>query len=160
MGFRPTETLVYFYFLRRISMQPETNPKSDQLIQRIRNSLQKAERYTLRLRKTYTRLVVSGFVGSTATVLVAGGTAVQGPLVGSGIEGWRLACIVAALLSLIATVSVGLVQQLKLGERVPQGQLCIGRLRALDVALAVGGREFKEIAKEYEGVVKEFPEVI
>lgn len=141
-------------------MQPETNSKRDQLIQRIQDSLRKAENYSLRLRRTYTRLVVGGFVGSTATVLVAGGTAVQGPLVGSGVEGWRLACIVAALLSLISTICVGLVQQLKLGERVPQGQLCIGQLRALDIALAIEGREFDEIAKEYEGVVKAFPEVI
>ena len=141
-------------------MQPETNSKRDQLIQRIRDSLRKAENYSLRLRKTYTRLVVGGFVGSTATVLVAGRTAVQGPLVGSGVEGWRLACIVAALLSLISTICVGLVQQLKLGERVPQGQLCVGQLRALDIALAIEGREFDEIAKEYEGVVKAFPEVI
>ena len=141
-------------------MQPETDHKSDQLIQRIRDSLRKAEDYTLRLRRTYTRLVVGGFAGSATTLLVAGGTAVRGPLVGSGVEGWRLACVVAALLSLISTICVGLVQQLKLGERVPRGQLCIGRLRALDVALAIEGREFDEIAKEYEGVVKEFPEVI
>ena len=141
-------------------MQPEANSKRDQLIQRIRDSLLKAENYSLRLRRAYTRLVIGGFVSSTATVLVAGGTAVQGPLVGSGIEGWRLACIVAALLSLISTICVGLVQQLKLGERVPQGQLCVGQLRALDIALLIEGRDFDEIAKEYEEVVKAFPEVI
>ncbi len=107
-------------------MQPETIAKRDQLSQRLRDSLHKAENYTDRLRRPYTRLVVGGLVGSSATVLVAGGTAIQGPQVGSGTEGWRLACIVAALLSLITTICVGLGQQLKLGERLPQGQLCIG----------------------------------
>lgn len=141
-------------------MQPEADSKRNLLSQRIRDSLRRAENYTTHLRRNYTRLVIGGLIGSTVTVLVAGGTAVQGPLVGSGVEGWRLACIVAAILSLISTICVGLVQQLKLGERVPQGQLCIGRLRALDIALAIKGSEFDEIAKEYEEVVKAFPEVI
>jgi len=140
-------------------MQPKADSKRAQLGQHIRDSLLRAEKYTYRLRRTYTRLIIGGFAGSAATVLVAGGTSVQGPLVGSGIEGWRLACIVAALLSLISTICVGLGHQLKLGERLPQGQLCIGRLRALDVALSLEGRSFDEIAKEYEEVVKSFPEV-
>jgi hypothetical protein len=141
-------------------MQQESNSTREQLSQRIRDSLRKAETYTLRLRRTYTRLVVGGLFSSSATVLVAGGTSVQGPLVGSGVEGWRLACIVAALLSLISTICVGLGHQLKLGERVPQGQLCIGQLRALDLALAIGSRKLDEIMKEYEEVVKAFPEVM
>ena len=141
-------------------MQLGLNSRKEQLVQRIRDSLLRAENYSLRLRRSYTRLVIGGFISSTVTVLVAGGTAVEGPVVGSGVEGWRLACIVAALLSLISTICVGLVQQLKLGERVPQGQLCIGQLRALDIALMIEGRDLDEIAKEYEGVVKAFPEVI
>ena len=91
-------------------MPPEENSRRDQLSQRVRDSLRKAQNYTLRFRRIHTRLVVVGFVGSAVAVLVAGGTSIQGPLVGSGVEGWRLACVVAALLSLVSTVCVGLVQ--------------------------------------------------
>jgi len=134
--------------------------KREQLTQRINDSLKKAETYTLRLRKTNTRLVVGGIVGSSFSVLVAGGTAIQGPMVLTGIEGWRLACILAAILSLVSTVSIGLMQQLKIGERVPEGLLCIGRLKALDLALTVEEREIDAVAKEYGEILKEYSDVI
>jgi len=141
-------------------MQSEANSKKEQLGQRIRESLREAEAYSLRARKTYTWLVIGGLIGSAVTVLVAGGTAVQGPVGVTGIAGWRLACIIAAILSLISTICVGLVQQLKLGERLPKGQLCTAQLRALDLSLEIQGREPDEVLKEYEDILKAFPDVI
>jgi len=141
-------------------MQPESNSKQALLNQRIQSSLRRAETYTLGLRKAYTRLVIVGLVSSAATTLVAGGTALQGPLVGSGTIGWRITCIVAALLSLISAICMGAGQQLKLGERLPQGLLCVGRLRALDMALAIERRDWNDIAIEYEEIVKGFSDVL
>lgn len=141
-------------------MQPESNSKHALLNQRIQSSLRRAETYTLGLRKAYTRLVIGGLVSSAATTLVAGGTALQGPLLGTGTTGWRITCIVAALLSLISAICVGAGQQLKLGERLPQGLLCVGRLRALDMALAIESRDWNDIAIEYEEIVKGFAEVL
>lgn len=140
-------------------MQPTINSKQEQLNQRIQASLHQAEAYTARLRTTYNRLTFGGLLSSAVTTLVAGGTAVQGSLVGLGLGGWQLGCILAALLGLTSTVCVGMGQQLKLGERLPQGQLCIGQLRALDVALAVEGRAWSEVAKEYEEILKQNAEV-
>jgi hypothetical protein len=140
-------------------MQTETNARQQELSHRLQNSLHQAESYSARLRTTYDRLVVGGLVTSAVTTLVAGGTALAGPMAGSGDTGWRLACTIAALFSLVSTICVGIGQQLKLGERVPKGQLCAGQLRALDVQLAVGTSDWSDIAKEYEQVLKNYSDV-
>lgn len=137
-------------------MQPEISPKHTQLRQHVQASLRQAETYTTRLRKVYTGLVIGGIVCSAATVLVAGGTALQGPAIGTG---WQLACGVAAGLSLVSTICNGVMQQLKLGEHLPLAQLSVGRLRGLDLALVTGSRDWSEIAKEYEAIIKEAAEV-
>jgi hypothetical protein len=141
-------------------MQPTTNSKQEQLGRYVEASLRRAETYTAGLRNTYTLLVVGGLLSSAASTLVAGGAAVGGAAVGLSTFGWQFFCILAALLSFATTVLVGVMQQLKLGERLPLGQLCVGRLRALDVALTTGSREWTEIAKEYEVIVKESAEVL
>ena len=135
-------------------MQPETNPKQEQLHQRIQDSLHRAQKYAVGLRKTHTSLVIGGLVGSTVATLVAGVTAAQGPVVGTGPEGWRLACTIAAGLSFLSTLCMGIQEQFKFGERLPQGQLCVARLRAIEGALALGTRAWDEIAKEYEEILQ------
>ncbi|MBN1248130.1 MAG: hypothetical protein JXC32_10765 [Anaerolineae bacterium] len=113
-----------------------------------------------RLRRTNAGLLISGIVSSAVSTLITGITAAQGPIVGSGTEGWRLACIVAAVFSFGTTVSVGLNQRLKIGERLAETQQCAGRLRALRVAIATSTREWDAIAKEYEEIVRSYPQLI
>ena len=140
-------------------MPPETDSHQAQLQQHIQASLRQAETYTAGLRKTYTILVVGGLVSSAATTLVAGGAALQGPAAGLTTGGWVLTCGIAAILGFASTVCVGVVQQLKLGERLPLGQLCVGQLRALDVAMTTGSRAWGDIAKEYEAIVRDSAKV-
>jgi hypothetical protein len=140
-------------------MQPENLSRKDQWSQHIQASLRRAEAYTANLRRTYTFLVVGGLLCSAASTLVAGGAAVGGPAVGLAQGGWQFFCILAALFSFATTVLVGVVQQLRLGERLPLGQLCVGRLRALDVALSTDSRDWGEIIKEYEAILKDSAEV-
>jgi hypothetical protein len=140
-------------------MQPETNPKQEQLRQRIQDSLHRALKYAVGLRKTHTGLAIGGLISSAVATLVAGVTAALGPVVGTGIEGWKLACIVAAALSLISTLCMGIQEQLKFGERVPQGQLCVARLRAIEGALALGSRAWDEVAKEYKEILQGHAEI-
>ena len=140
-------------------MQPQANPKQEQLRHYVQTSLRQAETYTASVRKTNTLLVIGGLVTSAATTLVAGGAALAGPAAGLGTSGWQLTCAIAAGLGFISTICGGVVQQLKLAERLPLGQLCVGRLRALEVALTTDSREWGEIAKEYEAIMKESAEV-
>jgi hypothetical protein len=128
--------------------------------QRVRDNLRQAETVSARLRQTNTRLQVTSIASSAVTTLVAGITAVQGPVVGQGDPGWRLACVVAAIFGLVSAVCVGLNQQLKLSDRQAQSYQCTGRLKALDAAITTGSRNQEEVAKEYEEIVKTYPEYI
>ncbi len=74
--------------------------------------------------------------------------------------GWQAACIVAAVLGFITTICVSFSQQLKIGDRLLHSNLCAGRLKLLDTAIATGSRGWDEISKEYEEVVKTFPDSI
>lgn len=128
--------------------------------QRVRASLQKTEERTAGLRKTNTRLLVSGIASSAASTLVAGTTAAQGPIIGEGAQGWRVACIVAAVFGFVATVCTGLVQQLKISDRLSKGNQCLGKLRSLDLDIAAGSRSWEETIQEYQEIVKGYPELV
>jgi hypothetical protein len=141
-------------------MSKESTPDRNALAQRVEASLQKAEGIVSGLRKANTRLLVAGMASSAAATLVAGITAAQGPVVGTGIEGWRVACIVAAVFAAASTVSTGLNQQLKISDRLAKGTQCVGRLKSLDIVIATGSRGWEEIVKEYEEIAKTYPELI
>jgi H+/Cl- antiporter ClcA len=127
---------------------------------RVKESLQRAEGHAARLRTMNTRMLVSGVVTSAVATLVTGVTALGGPVVGEGIPGWRLACIVGAIFAFLSSLFVGLNQQLRVGDRLSQGTECAGRLRFLDLAIATGSREWDDITKEYEAILTTYPEVI
>ena len=129
------------------------------LADRVRESLHKADRQVSRLRKTSTRLLITSILSSAATTLVTGITAAAGPVVGEGIPGWRLACTVGAVLAFLTTVCVGINEQFKIGDRVARGQEGVGRLRALDLALVAGNRPPTELLREYEEVLRGWPDL-
>lgn len=140
-------------------MSQELEQKHEALARRVRQSLEKAELTASRIRTTNTRLLVLGVFNSGVSTLVTGVTAAQGPIVGEGIPGWRLACAVGAVFGFATTVSVGLNQQLKLGERLSEANQCLGRLKFLDVAMETGSRSWAEISEEYEEILRTCPQV-
>ena len=140
-------------------MTQETIQDPKAFTQIVKDTLQKTQERISGLRKTNTWLLLTGIVSSAATTLVAGGTAAAGPVVGEGIAGWRLACIVAAILAFASTVVTALSQQMKIGEQLIEGTQCVGRLRALDVAIATGSQSWAEITKEYGDIVRAYPEL-
>lgn len=134
--------------------------KNQQLLtERVKGNLLSTEQETLRLRTANTRLLVAGIVSSATATLVTGLTAAQGPLVGEGIPGWRLACAVGAVFAFAATVCAGLGQQLKLSERLARCNQVLGRLKALDLAIDTGSRDWDEISQEYTEILKVHPEI-
>ena len=97
---------------------------------------------------------------SAAATLVAGITAASGPIIGSGTEGWRLACIIAAIFGFAATVSNGLGQQLKVNEHLIECTHCVNKLRLLNLGITTGNKSQEDISKEYEEIVSNYPEFI
>jgi hypothetical protein len=141
-------------------MSKESTLDRNALTRRVTASLTRAEAIVSGLRKAHTRLLVAGMGSSAVATLVAGITAAQGPVVGQGTEGWRVACIVAAVFAFASTATTGLHQQLKIGDRVSEGTQCVGRLKSLDVVIGTGSRGWEEIASEYEEIAKAYPELI
>ena len=127
---------------------------------KVRESVRHVESQASRLRAIYTRLLVFSVVNTAATTLVTGFTAAQGPFIGEGPTGWRVSCIIAAVLGFAATLSIGLNQQLRLSERLSEANLSLGRLRYLDVAIATGTREWDHITQEYQDILRLYPEAL
>lgn len=129
-------------------------------LDRLKQSLQYTKVRTAKLQKMHTGFMVTSIVSSSATTLVAAITAAQGPIIGDGPAGWKISCIIAAVFGFAATLCIGLNQQLKVSDRLSKSHECLGRLQSLDVATAIGSREPKQIMKEYEELVRTFPEFI
>jgi acid phosphatase family membrane protein YuiD len=141
-------------------MSIENSQGRKALLQRVKSSLQKAEKIVRRHKKAHARLLVTGMTSSAASTLVAGITAASGPVIGVGTEGWRLACIVAAVLGFTATISTGLGQQLKTKNHLIEGTQCIGRLKSLDVGLTADSRNWEDIVIEFEEIARIYPDFI
>ena len=140
-------------------MAPEPIQDRKAFAQIVKESLQSGQERIAGLRKTHLWLLIASIVSSAVTTLVAGVTAAAGPVVSEGVAGWRLACIVAAVFGFASTACTTLTQELKIGERLVQGTQCVGRLKALDLAIATGSQSLEEIAKEYTDIVKVYPEI-
>ena len=141
-------------------MSTESTQNRDALAQRVKSGIKKADQIVSGQKKVHTGLLVSGLTSSAAATLIAGITAAQGPIVGSGTEGWRLACIVAAVFGFTSTVSSGLTQQLKVTDRLTEGKQCASKLKRLDVGITTGNKSWEEITREYEEIVNNYPEFI
>ena len=126
----------------------------------VKASLQKAGEIVSGYRKKKNRLLFAAMISSTAATLVAGVTAAAGPMADIGTEGWRMACIIAAIFGFISTVSTGLSEQLKISDRISEGSQGIGKLKYLDVLITTGNKSWEEITEEYEEIAKAYPELI
>lgn len=126
----------------------------------VKASLRKAGAIVSDYRKKKNRLLTTTMISSTAVTLVAGITAAIGPVAGTGVEGWRMACIIAAIFGFVSTVSTGLSEQLKISDRISDGSQGIGRLKYLDVLITTGNKSWEEITDEYEEIAKAYPDLI
>ena len=126
----------------------------------VKSSLIKTEKALSGHRKKNKNLLLASMSFSAASTLVAGVTSAGGPIIGSGIEGWRLACIVAAVLGFISTISTGISQQLESSDDLLEGTQCVGKLRSLDLSITTGSRTREEIIKEYEHIAERYPKFI
>jgi ABC-type uncharacterized transport system substrate-binding protein len=141
-----------------MSQQPSEDRQA--LVTKVRGSLEKTETATRELRKSEKRLVVVSISSSAACTLVAGVTAAQGPVFMTGIPGWRLACVVSAILAFVATVSTGISQHMRIGDQLATVNQCAGRLRSLDVVASMGNRDWKEVTDEYADIARSFPDYV
>ena len=130
------------------------------LIGEIKSSLKKAEGVVTKQKRANSGTLITSFTFSAFATLVAGVTSAAGPVIGSGIEAWRAACILAAVLSFASTIITGVSQQLKLNDKLLEASQCVAKLRALNVGITVGSRPWEDATKEYEEIARTYPQLI
>ncbi|HET9913842.1 MAG TPA: hypothetical protein VFQ13_18250 [Anaerolineales bacterium] len=133
--------------------------------QSIKSSLAIAREKVERIRRTDMQLFVANVVSPAAATLIAALAAAMGgdelfkqAATHAEDGGWVLACGLVAVFGFIATVSGVFKKQFD--DRLVLGNQCVGRLLALDLAVASGNTEWEEAAREYGEVLKAFPEFI
>jgi len=141
-------------------MSAESGQDRDLITRSVKSSLLKAQKFVSGRQKANSRLIVASMIFSGASTLVAGITSAGGPILGSGIEGWRLACIVAAVFGLSSTISTGAIQQIESTGHLSEGKECLNSLRALDLGITTGRKKWEEIIREYEELATRHPEWI
>jgi hypothetical protein len=131
----------------------------------VKTSLNAAKNKTAGIRKTDSQLLVANVVSPAAATLLAtiaaaigGNTMFAQAAAQSEDGGWRLACILVAIFSFIATVSGIFKKQFE--DRLTQGNQCVGRLLSLDLAITSGINDWETAAKEYSEIIKTFSEFI
>jgi hypothetical protein len=129
------------------------------LSERIREDLLRAERIAARLRRLDTRLVVGILFTTAFATLVAGFAAAAGPPLGEGAPAWRLTCGFIAVLTALSGLLTGAHQRFQVAERRARALACSARLRALELAVGLSRRDVAEVAREYEEVVGQYPEL-
>ena len=148
----------------RVAQNPSAQER-ELFAQSVKASLHKAQERAMGFRKTETFLFVTSVVAPAAASLVAALTALIGgndifPQAAARIDdgGWKLACALVAILAFIATVSSMFKKQAD--ERLLQGNRCAGRLTALDAAIVTSSHSWEEMTKEYEDIVKAYPDLV
>ena len=127
---------------------------------RVKTSLYNAEQKVTGYQKTHRRLMTTTVFSSAVTTLVAGVTAAVGQAAQIGTDGWRLACIIAAIFGFISTVSTGFTQQLGTSDRLAEGKHCVAQLKFLEIAISTQSKSWAELAREFEDIAKAYPEYI
>lgn len=127
----------------------------------IGRSLARVGERVSRLQTAHTLLNLLAVIGGLVSTLLAGGSAANGaPLLGVGNAGWGLTCALAALLTLGGTLAGGIDQQFRVGETLGQARACMGRLRALEVALSTGSVQPAAVAERYTDLLADCQAVL
>jgi hypothetical protein len=130
------------------------------LTELLKRNVTRVEQKVSQYRSRYDRILITSVVSSGAATLIAGVTSAVGEAANIGTEGWRLACIIAAVFGFVSTVSSGIIQQKNFNDRLSEGKECLSRLRYLNTVIVTGSRELSDISREYEELAVKYPELL
>jgi uncharacterized protein (DUF1810 family) len=136
-----------------------------ELLRLVRQQAARVEQAAARLRRGNHRSIYVGLIAGALATFVAGLTAVKGaPLIeveaAAKALAWRWTCGISAALTLVATLATGLQKSLALPDRQAAATACLGRLRALELALSVRGLAAADAAREYEAILAQHVELL
>jgi hypothetical protein len=136
-------------------------PRADipeRIVQNIAKSLDQSVNMTREVTRLNSVLFMTSIVSAASTTLITTIAAAQGPVVGAGTTGWKLSCGIAAFFGFVATLAEGLKHQTN--DRMTRSRLCIERLRLLDISLRHSKRPVEEIDREFDEIVRAYPETM
>ena len=116
----------------------------------------KAEQKQRSLRRSNTQTIIIGLLAGTFATIFAGYTAASN----SPLMNWRWASALVAVFTFCATISTGIQKQFDISGNLSKVSGCLGRLKALELAVQLGIRPRGEIAKECENIAVQYPEFI
>lgn len=128
--------------------------------QNINDGLLKSEAHVKKLRIMNSRFIYLSLIASVLATLIAGLTAILGPLAGQGPPAWKATCGLIAVFTAVATVFTGLHKQLTVSERLAKATLCAGKLKSIELTLSINENNTDEALKEYKEVIANYGEFI
>ncbi len=121
-------------------MEKDMVQKSNDQIQWIKDTKQKAERKQHSLRRSNAQAIITGLLASTFATILAGYTAASNlPLMN-----WRWTCALVAVFTLCATIATGIQKQFDISGNLSKVSGCLGRLNAVGLAVRLGIRSGKK----------------
>jgi hypothetical protein len=125
------------------------------LEKQIEDSLRKACAHKDRLKRSNSRYGIANIIMGALATFVAGQSVILGPVLGN----WKLACTVAGIFALGATIGAGIQKQLADSDLLAEASECCGRLRTLKVETIARDYELERIKSEYKQVLTGCPRV-
>jgi hypothetical protein len=135
-------------------MEQDKVQKSNDQVQWIKDTKQKAEKKHRSLRRSNTQTIITGLLTSTFATILAGYTAASN----SPLMNWRWTCALVAVFTLCAAIASGIQKQFDISGNLSKVTSCLGRLNAVELALRLGSRSHEEISKECEEIAVQYPE--
>ncbi|MGA8184760.1 MAG: hypothetical protein WB819_14095 [Terriglobia bacterium] len=136
------------------------NDQRDEMLQRLRSSLSKAEDHMHHLRREDAALVYASLAASSLGTIVAGLAAALGPTLGKGPLAWKVTCALVAALTASATILSGVHKQQAVPVRLGKASACVLKLRALEMDMTLGSRDAAQVAKEYQELAVNYLEFV
>jgi hypothetical protein len=141
-------------------MENSVDAEREAVQQKIKETLYKVNLNVVKLKNANFRLVTTSLAASALATLLAGLTAAMGPLAGQGPSAWKITCGAVAGFTALAGLMTGLHQKLSISERLAKSFSCAGRLNSLDIALSITKRDPAIVAKEYEELIGNYPDLL
>ncbi len=135
-------------------------PERAHVLALVQRGLRQAAAHLKWLRRLDTWLLVTSIVlGALATVL-AGGAAAAGEGATNLAGSWQAICIGIAVITALGTVCGTLHKTFRVSDRLGAAVACQGKLQALELSLALTGKDPVEAAQVYEQILREHPECL
>lgn len=136
-------------------MSNNAEEQYEALEKQVDDSLRNAYAHKDRLKRSSSRYTVTNIILSALATFVAGQSVILGPVMGN----WKLACTVAGILALGATITAGIQKQLSDSDLLAETSECCGRLRSLKVETIAGDYDFERVKSEYKHILTACPRV-